>query len=77
MVYNEPAEASGHELNQAFQTSLCGEFLELLSVSCLRIYLKVFTASCPLLIRCEKPKNHGPKPARLITSLSCLSDAQL
>ena len=77
VVHNELDKAPSNDLNLGFQSPLC-EFLELLSVSCLRIYLKSFTGNCTLLITCEKPRSHGPNPARLIKivrSLSYLNDA--
>lgn len=71
------AKAPNNDLNPGFQTPHC-EFLDLLSVSPVRIYLKSFTGTYTLLIACKKPRNHAPNPARLIqivNSLSYLSDA--
>lgn len=77
VVHNELAKAPSNDVNLGFPSPL-REFLELLSVSHLRIYLNSFTGTCTLLITCEKPRNHGPNPARMIKivrTLSYLNDA--
>lgn len=51
-MYSELTKAPSNDLNLGFQLPL-REFLEVLSVSCLRIYLKSFTGTCTLLITCE------------------------
>lgn len=79
VVHNELAKPPSNDLNPGFQLPLC-EFLELLSVSHIWIYLRSFTGTCTLLITCEKPRKCGLNPARMIKvarSHSYLNDALL